>query len=542
MKKTFCCGMGFLLGAFAFVVSSNAEPRYEENLDKTFAVSPGGQLVISADMGPIHVVAGPSDKLEIHVMRRVDGGTQAEAADLFSRHEVSFSQEGNTVTVKARNKNHGFWGRNSTQRGLNVTYEVVAPRQFNMDLATAGGDISLDDLEGKLAAHTTSGSIHAGKITGSLAAKDAGGDIVIKAVSQDAKAETTSGSIELDKVGGKIEASDAGGEIHLGNVAGTINAHTTSASISIGSAGGDVNAGNAGGDIHIDNADGNVAVQTTSASIRIGAANGETVKAENRGGGIEILHASGAVQAETTSASISIGSALGNIDAKDAGGDIKIEKADGNVAVQTTSGSIRLGTVKGERIKAEDRGGDIAVLHANGAVDADTTSGSIKIDFAAGSVKAGDAGGDIKIDIAGKDVDAHTTSGTIHIGSAQGRIEARNAGGDVKIANASSAVNVETTSGTIDVSFSTPPKEDCRLVVMGGNINASVPPSSSLDIDEQALGGAAKSDLPLSESNAGANTLRGLLNAGGPKLTLHCTSGDIHLKSSSPLKEADAAH
>jgi DUF4097 and DUF4098 domain-containing protein YvlB len=468
MKKTFWCGFGLLAGIVSFAQSSVAGPQYDQNLDKTFTVAPGGQLVISADMGPIHVVGGSADKLEIHVLRRVEGGSQDEADRIFARHEVTIAQDGNTVSVIAKNNN-----RNSGRENLSVSYEVVVPLRFDLELKTAGGDIHLDDLDGKLAAHTTSGLIRAGKITGSLDAKDAGGDITVKEVGQDARASTTSGSIGIEKVGGTTEASDAGGDIH-------------------------------------------------------------------------VAEATGDLSAQTTSGSISIGSASGEVKAKDAGGDIHIDTANGNVDIATTSGSLRIGLAKGETLKAEDRGGDIEIGHADSAVKVDTTSGSIKIKFAGGLLKARDAGGDIIIDEAAKDADVRTSSGSIRIGSAQGKVEARNAGGDIHIDNAGAAVNAETSSGTIDVVFSAQPKDDSELAVAGGNINASVPPNVSLDIDAVCQGGGVESELPLPVQGSASNgTFRGQLNGGGPRLNLHCSSGDIHLKASSAramAREAQANH
>jgi len=179
-------------------------------------------------------------------------------------------------------------------------------------------------------------------------------------------------------------------------------------------------------------------------------------------------------------------------------------------------------------------------------VEAQTTSGSINIDLAAGPVEARDAGGDIRIGKAQRGAHVRTTSGSIRIGLARGKINARDAGGSIRIADAGDAVDAETTSGTIDVSFLTAPKDDCRLTVSGGDINASVPPAASLDVDAQSLGGTVESDLPITvrgQTRDGA--LQGQLNGGGPKLFLHSTSGNIRLKRSpaSPIgTEVEANH
>ncbi len=473
LKLSRWSGVSVLAALMTLALSIYAGPQYEQNLDKTFTVTPGSQLVISADMGPIHVVAGSADTIELHVLRKVQGGSKAAADELFSRHEVTFTQTGNTVFVVAKNKNQNSWGWNSGRQNIEVRYEVTAPSKLNMDLNTAGGDISLEALDGNLDASTSSGAIKAGKITGSFAAKNAGGDIAVNEVGHDATASTSSGSIGIQKVVGDVEASDAGGNIRIAESGGKIKAHTSSGSITIGSAGGEVVA-------------------------------------------------------------------------RDAGGDIRIDAASSNVSVETSSGLIKIGNAKGERVKAENHGGNVEIGQASGAVEAETSSGSIIIDSAGGPVEARDAGGDIRIDKARISADVRTASGSIRIGSARGEVNARDAGGSIQIADAGAAVDAETSSGTIDVAFLTVPREDCRLVVMGGGINASVPPSAGLTVDAESLGGSVESELPVTvQGKTRDGALKGRLNGGGPKLSLRSTSGDIRLKrsSGSPIgTQADANH
>jgi hypothetical protein len=504
MNRWRCAGL--VGGAMTLAMTTYAGPKYEQNIDKTFDVAPGSQLEVSADMGTIHVVTGADNKLVIHVLRRVEGGEKKDADEIFSGHEVTFEQEGNTVSVVAKNKNHTQW---SNRQSLEISYEITAPRKFNFELSTAGGDIGLEDVDGKLEARTSSGSIRAGEVTGSVTAKDAGGDIVIKGAGQDARASTSSGTIEIHKAGGKVDASNAGGDIRIGDAAASVTAHTSSGAITIASAQGDVESANAGGDIHVTRAGGKVFAHTSSGSITIGAADGDVA---------------------TT----------------DAGGDILIDKAGGNVSAETTSGRIEIGVAKGEKVRAENHGGNVEVRDASGEIETKTSSGSIKIGSVTGAVKAWNAGGDITIDNARSGADVRTTSGSINIGASAGNIDARNAGGSIKVADAGHAVNAETSSGTIEVLFLTAPREDCRLTVSGGDINVSLPPGAQLNIDATSLGGSVQSEWPMTiGGKVRDGTLKGQINGGGPNLTMHSTSGDIRLKRSSASQvraDADPKH
>ncbi len=492
-------------GTLVFALSAFADPKFDNNIDKTFSVAPGSELEVSADMGAIHLTPGADDRMIVHVLRHIEGGNQKDADEWFANHEVAFTQQGNNVSIVGKAKTHNKWKWNSGKHYLQVTYEITAPKRFNMELSTAGGDITMEDLDGTLNARTSSGKIRTGSVTGLVTAKNAGGDIFIKEGGKDVEAGTSSGMIEIQKAAGKVEASNAGGDIRLGEISENVTAHTSSGSITIASANGDCDVTDAGGDIHIIRADGRILAHTSSGVVKLGNAGGD-------------------------------------VEASNAGGDIHIDTANGNVAIETSSGRIEIGTAKGLHVKAENRGGNVDILEASGEIDAKTSSGSITIGSAGGSVKAQNSGGDIAIENARGNADVRTSSGSIRIGKSQGRIDARNSGGSIKLANSGEAVNAETSSGAIELLFLAPPKEDCRLSVSSGGITVSLPTVAKLDLDAVSQGGSVNSELPITvEGRSQDGSLKGQLNGGGPKFSLHCSSGDIRLKRSSAIEvRADA--
>src|SRR5206468_11465933 len=96
------------------------------------------------------------------------GGSQAQADELFANHDVTFRQDGNTVSVIGRNKKDQFRFGNFRQPSLQVRYEIRIPRKYNADLNTSGGDIRLGELEGAVSTRTSSGSIDLGTISAGL--------------------------------------------------------------------------------------------------------------------------------------------------------------------------------------------------------------------------------------------------------------------------------------------------------------------------------------------------------------------------------------
>lgn len=482
----------WLAGSVAF-----AAQTYESNLEKIFPVGPGGKLVLEAGFGACTLKPTETDKVQVQVFRTVKNGTQAQADQLFADHQVTFDQDGNTVsiTAKRKEKRSATWSSNSPY--LEVRFEITLPKRFDVDVRTAGGDIRVADLDGKLKARTTSGGITLQHVSGNLTAEDAGGDILIEGAGGTLSARTTSGAIRVQKVGGKADLSNAGGDIELGEAAEAVTARTTSGSIRMKQVHGAVTASDAGGNIAIARVEGEVTASTTSGSIQIGQALGKSVELTDAGGDIALREVAGSVQAHTTSGSIKIKSAKGRVDASNAGGDILIETAADAVKAETHSGSVRLGSVRGA-VEADNAGGDIAIGEVGGKVFARTTSGSIRIKLA------------------------------------KGKVEARNSGGDIQLGEVRGPVTASTTSGTLDVTMAVVPTEDCRLEVAGGGIKLALPKSAALNLDARSSGGEVKSELPLTVTVQGTprpGTLQGKLNGGGPTLFLRTTSGDIQLKA-----------
>jgi DUF4097 and DUF4098 domain-containing protein YvlB len=444
MKTPFPLAAALLAGASFFAQARLAASGYEQSLEKSFAVSPGGKLIIQADRGAIGVATDASNRVRVKVFREVKGGSKAHADGLFANHEVTFAQDGNTLSVTARNKKDKTisWGR---EPGLQVRYEVSVPKKFDVDLTTAGGDVRIAELDGGVTAHTTSGSIQLPSVTGRVEARDAGGDIAIGQAGADVVARTTSGSITVKKAGGKVDASDAGGDIRVAE---------------------------AGGD---------VVANTTSGSVHVGLAQGKSVRIRNAGGNIQVGEAAGDVSAETTSGTIQIQAARGNIEAKDAGGDITIGEANA-VLAKTTSGSISIKKAEAN-VEARNAGGDISLGQVAGATDARTSSGSVVIALAVGKLTVRNAGGGIKVADARDAVTAETSSGSIEVNfstSPKSDCRLAVAGGGIKAALPKSAavdLDAKTSGGKVrsDLPVTMTVSGGQRSGVLAGKINGGGP-------------------------------------------------------------------
>src|SRR5262249_43192127 len=156
----------------------------------------------------IEVSTEATDKVQIQVLRKVTGGSQEKADELFREHEVIFDQTGNTVSVTQKQKKRNF-SINMGKPYLEVRYQIVIPRKFDVELGTSGGSIRLGDLDGAAIARTSSGSINFAKVSGNVEAANSGGDIVLAEVGGELSAHTSSGAIKVQKVGKKADLRDS---------------------------------------------------------------------------------------------------------------------------------------------------------------------------------------------------------------------------------------------------------------------------------------------------------------------------------------------
>src|SRR6266404_3653871 len=108
----------------------------ESNLNKTFPVKPGGQLVLDVDMGSVEIKTSDRADAVIEVQRKITNTDAAKAREFFAAHEVIFDQDGDRIEVRAKLKaDPGRWF-NRGRVNLDVQYFVSLPKQFNLALRT----------------------------------------------------------------------------------------------------------------------------------------------------------------------------------------------------------------------------------------------------------------------------------------------------------------------------------------------------------------------------------------------------------------------
>jgi hypothetical protein len=240
------------LTAFLLLLGSCAAlAATEEQINTNFNVAPGGTLVVNVDFGSITVSTNAASGVTIDVWRKVTRKSEAAEQEFLQNYPVHFTQDGATVTVRAE---HGetiwrsWWSWNDRNRN-EAKYTIRVPAQFNVQLKTAGGGISVSDLAGDTKAGTSGGGLNFTRLHGPL------------------DGCTSGGGIQVADCVGALKIHTSGGGITVTGGSGTLDGHTSGGPVTVKNFQGNTHVGTSGGGINIENVAGEIEGQTSGGGI-----------------------------------------------------------------------------------------------------------------------------------------------------------------------------------------------------------------------------------------------------------------------------------
>lgn len=203
------------------VSGASAAAMESDVIRRSFRVSPGGLLRLETDRGNIQIRTSSRNAVEVEVRREARGRASEED------FQVEFRQDGDRIVIDGTSERNR-WGSD----GLSIDFVIEVPEQFNLDLETAGGNISVDDLNGTVKASTAGGNLSFGAITGSIRASTAGGNVSLKDNDGDVTVRTAGGNVSIGGAAGDLRVNTAGGNIHAEAIRGTAELNTAGGQIS----------------------------------------------------------------------------------------------------------------------------------------------------------------------------------------------------------------------------------------------------------------------------------------------------------------------
>src|SRR5437870_5901802 len=142
-----------LLTLTLFAAGALTAKAEQDVITKTFPVKAGGKLTLNVDRGSIHITTSDADKVDVKVTRELKNASAAKAKTVFEQHKIELTSTDNEVKIEAQNPQKPF-GFNNPFNRLQVDYTIAVPARFDIDVKTAGGNIDVADLEGKVAVRT----------------------------------------------------------------------------------------------------------------------------------------------------------------------------------------------------------------------------------------------------------------------------------------------------------------------------------------------------------------------------------------------------
>lgn len=136
------------------------------------------------------------------------------------------------------------------------------------------------------------------------------------------------------------------------------------------------------------------------------------------------------------------------------------------------------------------------------------------------------AGGTIKIEDLEGNIDAQTSGGSIALGDIVGNVDVHTSGGSIRVDSVYGEIDANTSGGSIKVEFKKQISEDAKLSTSGGSITAILPEDIAIELDAATSGGSVRSEFEV-DGKTKKRSIRGAINGGGPKLTLHTSGGSV---------------
>ncbi|MDB6169519.1 MAG: hypothetical protein JWM88_2383 [Verrucomicrobia bacterium] len=232
----------------------SSQAKIVRTVEKTFTVQPGGLLRVDTQGGDVQVQASSDPVVKVVARQRVRTDLESEADEILRKLTLTIEQqsEGVTATAVYEKKSAGF--HFGSWPPVQVDFLVTVPANYNVDLKTSGGNVTVGDLMGKVHARTSGGDVILGKISGEIRAGTSGGNVRLEEGLGVVKLGTSGGDIRVGRAAGPTDLDTSGGNIEIKSVENAIEASTSGGDVSaaiVGALKGDCRLRTSGGRVRV---------------------------------------------------------------------------------------------------------------------------------------------------------------------------------------------------------------------------------------------------------------------------------------------------
>lgn len=213
-----------VLAIMACALASTPALAAERAFDKHFDALPGGKLTLDTEVGSVVVVGREGRDVTVHA-------DLSGSDDFVARMEITAAQASDGVTVTGRTTSHP-WLDWLFEFGHNrVRYTIEVPRDYPVNLHTAGGSLDVRHLNASLHGTTSGGSVTIQDVRGTINARTSGGHIDARQLNGPTALHTSGGSIGVADSTGDLDLHTSGGSIHLERIDGKVQASTSGGTV-----------------------------------------------------------------------------------------------------------------------------------------------------------------------------------------------------------------------------------------------------------------------------------------------------------------------
>jgi TonB family protein len=224
-------------------------PKVSTEKSGSVPAKDGGVLRMDVQLGNVRVFTDASASVSYRAIAQTDQRDPG-AQEFLRQFQITARGTKSGVMLDAKVPWQALRGR------FSVAIEIHMPRRYSLEITSGGGNIDVQDVDGRVSLRSAGGNITVGRV----------GNRKVSALA--AHIETQGGQISVGDVDGTLHASTAGGHIFTGNVTGDASLRT---------GGGQIYAGRIAGAAVFDSGGGSIHLEGTGASVTANAAGGDVV-------------------------------------------------------------------------------------------------------------------------------------------------------------------------------------------------------------------------------------------------------------------------
>lgn len=278
------------------------------NFSRAFDAAPGETLDLDLDGGGSVVLRG-WDQRRVNIEGRILSNSSPAL-------EADAQRVSNGVRVTTR------FAHSSHVQTSSAKFTIDVPRQFNVRFHSAGGGLSVSNMDGSFEGTTGGGAFEFQHVKGHADLSSGGGEIRVDDVDMSGTMTTGGGKVWLSRVRGGLSASSGSGPVVNveGSSSGSLEGVTEKDSkFSVGD--------RFDGTLHIEKAGGDIEVESAPKGVH----------ASTGGGEVRIGRGAGHIEAHTGGGDITVGPIAGSVDASTGAGEVTVTLTDAHGADQSVS-------------------------------------------------------------------------------------------------------------------------------------------------------------------------------------------------------------